>query len=389
MARTILSVLFMTAIVLTMGVVASIDLFEEADAFMKSKGTYTRQYGSATAGKVCGDRLCSEVSPSEVKERVTPEAVQKLEEIEKTDEFMGQLAGDALMILQKLQAGETLSESEVRQLKNAFESFGGASSTTASTTTAPSGIVSTGPSHEFGKTASETITSAQDPGIGHEGHQLAVLLPPSENVYVGRMSFSASEPVQYVALHGPLGDGDDMGQPIWSPDGETKYALTLVDNGLASGGWFFAGNALALHTMNSDPFSATYSIAYSEVAPGEYPKGTVESGTVHSMQDPGIGHESHSLAIVLPPRDVPYQGGVIAYSASEPVQLVALHGPLAEGEDKGQAIWTPDGETKYALTLVSDDDNMGVWSTFSGNALAFHTMNSDGFSVSYTIAGLH
>ena len=35
------------------------DYIGEADA-LKSKGTYTSQYGSATANKVCGDRLCSE-----------------------------------------------------------------------------------------------------------------------------------------------------------------------------------------------------------------------------------------------------------------------------------------------------------------------------------------
>ena len=73
----------------------------------------------------------------------------------------------------------------------------------------------------------------------------------------------------------------------------------------------------------------------------------------------------------------------MAYSASETIQLVALHGPLAPGEDQGQMTWTADGETTYALTLILDEDNMGVWNTFSGNALAVHTMNPDGFTVSF------
>ncbi len=51
------------------------------------------------------------------------------------------------------------------------------------------------------------------------------------------------------------------------------------------------------------------------------------------MQDPGIGHEQHSLALILPPRDIPYSGGVISYSASENIQLVSLIGPLDEGDD--------------------------------------------------------
>lgn len=233
--------------------------------------------------------------------------------------------------------------------------------------------------------ATGTITSVQDPGIGHESHQLAILLAPSENVYVGQLTFSATEQVQYVTLHGPLAEGEDNGQPIWSPDGETKYAITFVDQETNSGGWFFSGNALALHTLHETPFSATYSISYSELAPGDYIEGVVRSGTAESIIDPGIGHESHSLALLLPPSEDPYHGGILSYSASENIQLVALHGPLAEEEDVGQPIWSPDGETKFALTFVNSDDNMGTW-TFTGNALAAHTMNPDGFTISYSVA---
>ena len=84
-----------------------------------------------------------------------------------------------------------------------------------------------------------------------------------------------------------------------------------------------------------------------------------------------MNHETHQLTIILPPSDMTYTG-LLTYSASEPIQLVSLHGPLAEGEDMGQAIWTPDGETKFALTFVNDESSMGTWA-FSGNALAVHT----------------
>ena len=109
--------------------------------------------------------------------------------------------------------------------------------------------------------ATGTITSIQDPGVGHEGHQLAVLLAPSENVYAGQLTYSASENVQLVALHGPLAIGEDIGQPIWTPDGETKYALTFVNAGEFMGTWTFTGNALAAHTMNPDGFTISYSVA--------------------------------------------------------------------------------------------------------------------------------
>jgi len=56
-----LSVVFSIAILLTVTVVASIDLNQTADA-VKSKGTSLTEVGSS---KVCGDRLCSEVSESD------------------------------------------------------------------------------------------------------------------------------------------------------------------------------------------------------------------------------------------------------------------------------------------------------------------------------------
>ncbi len=296
-------------------------------------------------------------------------------------------------ILEKIQAGEDISKSEERMAKRVQEfvsaeitakQFYGDSSKDIPVVSEPTAYAA-----RHGLTSSGTITSQDDPGMGHGDHEIAVILPPSDKMYIGKITFSASEPVQYVTIIGPLGPGEDQGQPIWELADGTKYSLVIVDNGLKSGGWYFAGNALALHTMNAEPFTATYSVAYSELEPGVYDKGTVDIGTVQSMQDPGMGHESHSIAILLPPRDIPYQGGVVSYSATENLQLVALHGPLGPGEDKGQATWTADGENVYALTLIEDVGNMGVWTTFSGNALAFHTMNPDGFTVSYALGGLH
>ncbi|MFB5618201.1 MAG: hypothetical protein ACE5RE_01235, partial [Candidatus Nitrosomaritimum aestuariumsis] len=75
----------------------------------------------------------------------------------------------------------------------------------------------------------------------------------------------------------------------------------------------------------------------------------------------------------------------LTYSASENVQLVALHGPLPEGKVKGQATWTPDGKTHFALTLVDQQNKMGTW-MFTGNALASHTFSTDPFAITYSIA---
>lgn len=333
MTRKILTVLFLTTILMTSAIAVSIELLPQADA-IKSAGTTNNQFGSATKTKVCGDKLCSETggktkTPSVPKKEVTP------------------------------------SEPEVTPSAPVTEKM------------APSMEKS---DHAMWQSASGTIKSIQDPGIGHEDHQLAIILPPSDKVYKGLFSYDASEPIQLVALHGPLADGEDNGQPTWTPDGKTKFALTFIDPQTSMGSWIFTGNALAVHTMNKEPFTVSYSVSYMENEMSDI----VITGTLDSMQDPGTGHETHQLAIILPPSDKTYSG-VLTYSASEPIQLVALHGPLAAGEDMGQKIWSPDnGKTKFALTFVDDKTNMGTW-VFAGNALAVHTMNETPFTVSYSV----
>ncbi len=64
MNKQLTAVVFSIVILLTVSVVASIDLSQTADA-TKAKGTTTQKYGSATKSLVCGDKLCSEVEHSE------------------------------------------------------------------------------------------------------------------------------------------------------------------------------------------------------------------------------------------------------------------------------------------------------------------------------------
>ncbi len=49
----------------------------------------------------------------------------------------------------------------------------------------------------------DRVKSGQDPGVGHESHQLSIILPPSDKVYSGTIQYDASEPIQLVTLHGP------------------------------------------------------------------------------------------------------------------------------------------------------------------------------------------
>jgi plastocyanin len=104
--------------------------------------------------------------------------------------------------------------------------------------------------------------SMKDPGMGHETHQLAVLLAPSDKIYSGTLQYDASEPIQLVSLKGPLSPNDSYNGPIWTPDGKTKFALTLVDNKNAKGNWKFEGNALAVHTFRTTTFIVDYKVDY-------------------------------------------------------------------------------------------------------------------------------
>ncbi len=106
----------------------------------------------------------------------------------------------------------------------------------------------------------QTLTSSQDPGVGHEGHQLALVLSPNVGtLYDGSMTYAASKPVQIVVLH-EIGSGQSKGQPTWTVDGKTHYALSMVDTQKSSGSFEFTGAALALHTTDSSEFSATVSV---------------------------------------------------------------------------------------------------------------------------------
>ena len=106
----------------------------------------------------------------------------------------------------------------------------------------------------------QTITSSQDPGQGHQNHQLALILSPNEGtLYDGSMTFTSSEPVQIVVLH-EINSQDAKGQPTWTVDGNTIYGLSLIDLKEKSGSFEFTGSALALHSPNSEKFTSTVSV---------------------------------------------------------------------------------------------------------------------------------
>lgn len=225
----------------------------------------------------------------------------------------------------------------------------------------------------------QRMGSMQHPGIGHESHQSVSILPLSEKVYSGTLHYDASEPIQLITLHGPLADGEAKGQATWTPDGITKYALTFVNPDNAQGEWKFAGNALAVHTKKTEPFTVDYMVEYEEKSISD----SVFTDTMQSVQDPGMGHESHQIAVILAPSSDVYSG-ILSYSASEPIQLISLRGPI-DPDEHPEKTWTVDGSTIFEMTFVDPANAMGSWE-FSGNALALHTKNTTEFTASYSVS---
>jgi hypothetical protein len=86
-------------------------------------------------------------------------------------------------------------------------------------------------------------------------------LPPKEDgsIYTGILTFTASKPVEVVVLHAHNKTAEGPGNEY----GSILKALIKPDYGdspAASASIPFAGNALALHTLSGDKFTATYTV---------------------------------------------------------------------------------------------------------------------------------
>ena len=156
----------------------------------------------------------------------------------------------------------------------------------------------------------QTIQSSQDPGLGHENHQLALILSPNEGtIYDGSMTFTASEPVQIVVLH-EITTQDSKGQPTWTVDGKTLYGLSLIDLQKNSGSFEFTGAALALHSPNSKEFVATVSLdGWIRGQPTEVIMQKIES----QKEDPSLLLSRTNVPAVIPMHKGIYEGNQVFY----------------------------------------------------------------------------
>jgi hypothetical protein len=138
------------------------------------------------------------------------------------------------------------------------------------------------------------------------------------------------------------------------------------------------------------------SISMSAVAQEEeLPNDVTWQKTQTSVQDPLPGHESHQIVIALPPRtDNSVWVGDTTWTASKPVEVVVLHGYNGSAVSNqtasqfGEPLVAPFGDGEVAISLVKSDSGTPVNSgsmDFAGNALAFHTLGGEPFTVTYTV----
>ena len=116
-------------------------------------------------------------------------------------------------------------------------------------------------------------TVASSPGQVAGTENLAFILPPRNDggVYSGVITYTASKPVEVAVIHNfdpqnstsiPEEYGTEFTSPL--PDGTGNIAITLFQpqylGDVSAASVPFTGNALALHTAEEGPFTATYTV---------------------------------------------------------------------------------------------------------------------------------
>ncbi len=154
-----------------------------------------------------------------------------------------------------------------------------------------------------------TVTSSPDPGRGNGGQQMALILSPNTGtIYDGSMTYAASVPVRTVILH-EIVDGQSRGQPVWTVDGKTEYAISVGPEA-SSGSIEFTGAALALHSDTNTEFAVTASVdAWTRGQPTEVIMQRIELET----QEPELRLARSSVPAHIPMHAGLYDGEKILY----------------------------------------------------------------------------
>ena len=178
-----------------------------------------------------------------------------------------------------------------------------------------------------------------------------------------------------------------------------KTSITLASAIIAAAALGGLGVITTTTTVNAQVPGMTTSQENTTTAQQQSTPATPTSDTVTiqktgvSSPDPLPGHSAHQLVMALPPRsDGKVWVGTVTWTASKPVEVVVLHGynSSVTGADAahGQPLTAPFGNGAVAISLIKTPSGTPVASgtmPFAGNALAFHTLSGDKFTVTYTV----
>jgi hypothetical protein len=147
-----------------------------------------------------------------------------------------------------------------------------------------------------------TVTSEPVPLPGFEGQQRATILPLREDgsVYSGVLTYTATEPVNFVVLNTQtlneteqsilnVTEDDGFGTLLTVPlDNQTTIALNIItptygETPVPSASIPFIGNALWLHTLEDTPFVANYAVS-AQVLPAES-QNVISNATLTAVED--------------------------------------------------------------------------------------------------------
>jgi len=156
----------------------------------------------------------------------------------------------------------------------------------------------------------QTITSSQDPGLGHEDHQLALVLSPNEGtIYDGSMTFTSSELVNVIVLH-EINQNEVNGQDTWAVNDNKIYGLSLLNPEKKSGSIEFTGAGVALHSTNSKEFTTTVSV--DGWIRGQ-PTQVLEQKLEFQKEDPSLLLSRTNVPIEIPMHKGMHNGNEILY----------------------------------------------------------------------------
>lgn len=159
----------------------------------------------------------------------------------------------------------------------------------------------------------ETVVSSLSPGLGHESHQLAMILSPNQGtIYDGSVTFTSSQPVQIVVLH-EIDSEDAAGQPTWTIDSDTIYGWTLIEAGKV-GSFEYTGAALAFHNSAGDEFVVTASV--DGWIRGQ-PTDIILQNPAQAAPEPSISLGLASVPATIPMHAGMHDGGDLTYIVTD------------------------------------------------------------------------